>query len=376
MRIPSVVIIALCGACSGAPLSSPSPTPSAESYPASISREPTATKPKAHVEVEVPRFAQLDFDVEAEYGLRTRIIKSGAVYESRNAQNPIAPGTEESISISAIVMDPDTSANSPRARRLRLLCDSLGESRIAIWMDATSMATMTTAAIVLTPMATAATPKSDDSTPGLRLSVGSVITLTETQNEFSRVSWKDTWLSGSGWLPTTQLDVVYALQPSPNKEDMKTIVDGQLIHSTPVFNLPMASGQEVAKIKVDLAADSEFDSEFYVRRVGKPKNRHHLVRFEENDGAVVGWVPASALKLFAAKEITGSGSGMGRLFGQETIVTLPLGALLTSASTGEILGVVTRTDQFRCESECQSDAPIVEVSACYDQVRVRAITKP
>jgi hypothetical protein len=371
---PGMSALALVVACGGNGRVSPSATLPVTA-PSSVTEPSTAPAPPvvntdAAPGPPIPRFAALDADLDREYPLSAIIRREGPLYLSYDGAG-LFGGDRENARAPVRVVEAAVGRN---LRRPRLLCEQLFH-RVAVYMDASDLATVAQTGAVLRPDAGAQGP-SDVQAPGVYFAPGAELEPATaagpaaSDGATTPVHYEGLFLHADGFVATDHVDVVF----SPPSRIPANPPDGELIRNVAMSLQP--DGPAFAHITKD-ARDVDI---LLVRRLGNPIRGFVLVQYDEDDAFAIGWVPTKAVRAYhAGAPVRGGLMGQeagGVLGGVENPVKLARGTLLFDPVGQQIVGVVETEEIATCDRACASSEPIVSLPACLGTVEVRAGSTP
>ena len=129
-------------------------------------------------------------------------------------------------------------------------------------------------------------------------------------------------------------------------------------------------GVEIARTE----RDDGVANSLLVFRLGPATDGHVLVRYQEDEAFVVGWVPSADVQAFETKRLEwGRGGGIGLGSRVKVRVELPRGTRLVPTDSDEVVGVVTKTHELPCVLDCTGPNPHVRLRACSRELTLRAV---
>lgn len=309
---------------------------------------------------EVPAFARLGFSPRSLGKQRVLIRRAGRLY----APSSLAPLTDDGdrhwMANEVRVLDGDATG-SPR--RPRVLCENAA-SRLGVAVDAEDLGTAirTTAFVGPSP---ALPRRPTSSTPGLRLAGGTEIDVRGGPVDGAlEIAYEGLFLVAEGFVAADAVDVVY----TPGELEDDGWRNGELRRNASFLDAP--GGVEIASTH----KAPDVANRMFVWRLGPVEDEHVLVRYQEHEGFVVGWVRADDVEAFDAVRLRGGGgggSGFGTDGGQR--VTVNRGTRLVATGSTEVIGVVTKEHELPCVLDCDGANPRVRVWACSRGVELRAV---
>jgi hypothetical protein len=305
-------------------------------------------------------FVRPDVDLEAEFPLRATIRTMGWTYETAQGAGGV-PGDGASAMIEAIVLD-DGGATEPR--RVRLLCQA-GSHRIAVFVDAKDlMATVRDQALMV---ARPKLPKRvHDRTPGVRIEPGAPLLVQHRPARgLALVRYEGELVEAEGFVPVPALDVIWVGE----RGEWTMRPNAEVIHDARIHDGP--GGRELARV-----LGSRPDDVRWVETLGPRKGKWRLVRYEDEDLQVVGWIDKKHLRRRAGYEEDSWGELMGSMIGMANPVMLARGTRFVGQAAAEVIGIVTDEQEFECVADCRTPAPLVRVDACASSLPVRALVGP
>jgi len=321
---------------------------------------PTDTGPVVIAAAAVPKFARLDFKPRSLGKRRARIRRAGPMY----APSSLVPLTDEGkrdwLALEVKVLDADVSG-SPR--RPRVLCENEA-SRLGVAVDAQDLSTTVRSKTFVGPRPTP--PKRPTSkTPGLRLAGGTEVEVRAASVDgATQIGYRGLFLVAEGFVASEALDVVYT--PGELEDDMRR--NGELLDD--VWFLDAPNGIEIARTERAAGIANTID----VFRLGPVEDDHMLVRYQESEALVVGWVPSKAIRSYEAEELGwGSLSARGSGREQQDSVELKRGTRLVPTSSEEVIGVITKDHSVPCVLGCDGPNPHVLLPACSRTLTLRAV---
>jgi hypothetical protein len=343
----------------------PAAEPSAEaptSSEASADDEADAPAAPAALQIDpasVPAFAKLDFDPKSLGPRRARIRSSAGLY-SPSGLTPLSDTNENrGVILEVKVLDPDEGG---QPRRPRVLCEAR-TARLGVAIDATALGVATVRNLFVRPYrARSQNPRAK--TPGLRIAGGAEIDVDTSAGDLTKIAYAGLFLKASGWVDTADVDVVYV----PDELPQELRHNGQIERSVKVLDSP--HGKAIGTIDKDPIVANVL----YVFRLGPARDGHTLVRYDEHDAYIVGWIPTGAIKAYPTKRFSGSGGGgggSGSGVPQQT-AALTRGMVLVPAETSEVIGVVTQDFEAQCQADCEGPHPRVWIFGCGNAMTLRA----
>jgi hypothetical protein len=301
-------------------------------------------------------FLRVSTDVEAAHPLRATIVRAGGLRVEHDG-DPVNEPSNRNVRVSAIVVDEDV-ASSPR--RPRLLCIE-STHRIAVHMEVDDLATVarTDATLVATP------PVRDElgDEPGIRLAPGAA--LVPAGHGDPDILWmrhEGKFVRATGLVAATKVGI--AFRPGELPGDADGPPNASIAQPTKLFATP--GGVELASL------DPRGMGPLLVRRLGPAIGTRVLVRYEEPDVHVVGWVEKALLTDGAFSRLhstTTIGKGRGP---EGATVQVPKGTLLLGSALRRPVGVVVEDAAMACVEDCDGAQPKLLVSACTDAIEVWA----
>jgi len=305
---------------------------------------------------ELPAFVRPDTDLEVEFPLRATIRTVGWLYETAAGEGGVA-GDGSSAMFEHIVID-EGAGTDPR--RIRLLCEQL-HHRIAVYVDARDL--MVTVREQALMVARPKLPKRvHDRTPGVRIEPGAPLLVEHRPAKgLAFVRYEGHSVGAEGFVPVRALDVVYVGE----RTEWSLRPNAEVIHDARLHDRP--AGKELARVSA-----SGPDDPRWIETLGPREGKWRLVRYEDEDIHVIGWIDKKHLRRRIAEvEETFGGLGVGP--GPFTHpIALTRGTRLVRASGADVLGIVTADHEFECVADCRSTAPLVQVDTCTSPITVRA----
>lgn len=332
----------------------PGPDPSPASDP-----DP-APKPLAIAADQVPRFARLDFAPRKLGKPRARIRRAGALYAPASLAPLTDAGDRHWLALEVRVLDADATGDP---RRPRVLCENEA-SRIGVAVDAQDLSTTVRARAFVGPRPTPP-ERVTSKTPGLRLAGGTEVEVRGASADgATAITHRGLFLVAEGFVASNALDVVYT--PVELEDDGRR--NGELLRNVRFLDAP--DGVEIARTE----RDDGVANVMHVLRLGPVEDGHVLVRYQESEAFVVGWVPEGDVKAFETTRLRwgrGSGSGFGSR--AKVAVELARGTRLVPTNSEEVIGVVTKTHVLPCAFDCTGPNPHVRIRACARELTLRAV---
>jgi hypothetical protein len=308
----------------------------------------------------VPKFARLDFALRTLGRQRIRIRREGALY----TPSSLAPLTDDGdghwLSIEVRVLDGDAAANP---RRPRVLCENEA-SRLGVAVDAKDLSTTVRTQAFVGPRPTPPerlTPK----TPGIRLAGGTEVDVRAVSVDgTTEVSYQGLFLVAEGFVASDALDVVYT--PGELEDDSRR--NGELRQNVRFLDAP--HGVEIARTERSAGVANTM----HVLRLGPVEDGHVLVRYQEHEAFVVGWVRSEDIEPYETVRLRGGGGG-GSGFGgaARKRVELARGTRLVPTNSEEVVGVITKKHSVPCVLDCEQPNPHVHIWACSRALTLRAV---
>ena len=366
-----VMLAALLAACRTAPAAVPSEAPIARaSAPTPIDDEPLPLKTEIGgpsepapavflAALELPMFARPDVDLEIEYPLRATIRTIGWTYETAHGEGGVA-GDGSSGLFEQIVID-DGASTDPR--RVRLLCEQ-PHHRIAVYVDAHDL--MVTVHDQTLMVARPKLPKRvHDRTPGVRIEPGAPLLVQHRPAKgLAYVRYEGEFVDAVGFVPVAALDVVYVGE----RAEWNLQPNAEVIHDARLLDRP--AGHLLARVLA-----SGRDDPRWVETLGPREGKWRLVRYEEQDVHVIGWIDKKHLRRRAG-DVAETYGGLGSMTQRPAHpVALTRGTRLVGKSGNEVLGIVTDEHEFECIADCGSTTPLVRVDTCTSPMPMRALLK-
>jgi len=309
---------------------------------------------------EVPKFARLDLSPRKLGKLRATIRRVGTLYAPSSLMPLTDDGSGDGLLGEVRVIDGDA-AGDPR--RPRVLCENEA-SRLGVAVDADDLATTVRTNAFVGPRITPP-ERVTSKTPGVRLAGGTEIDVRgEAYEGATPITYRGLFLVAEGYVPSKLVDVVYA--PGELADDGRR--NGELLENVRFLDAP--DGLEVARTERSAALANTM----HVLRLGPVEDGHVLVRYQELDAFVVGWIPSESVRTYATeKHLDGWGRLTGRGAEPKVAVELARGTRLVPTTSNEVIGVVTKTYSAPCVAECEGPNPHVSVWACSRPLTVRAV---
>ena len=291
---------------------------------------------------------------------RARVIRAGGRYASRHSAAEAA--TAHRLLWPVVVLE-DAGAGAQPAR-VRLLCEH-GDYRLAVWADRGDLATVARAPVHLTA-SPPAPARLGAAAPGLYLSAGYLLdSVKDADGSTLRAAVHGLFFRGELLIPKERVGVTYREAPAPLPATSR--LDGEVPRSAAFLDAP--GGALVAAVaRPDGTANT-----LYITRLQDRGDGWALVRYDDGDASVVGWVTAAEIRWLDTPIEGGSltGYGVGGGGGSGRSITLGPGTLLRAEPGGEPLGVVLRSADFPLATDANESAPVLSLAACGGRVRVQ-----
>jgi hypothetical protein len=287
----------------------------------------------------VPKFARLDFAPRELGKQRARIRRAGALYAPSSLVPLTDDGDRHWVLLEVRVLDGDAEGDP---RRPRLLCENEA-SRLGVAVDAQDLSTTVRTKAFIGPRPTPP-ERPTSKTPGLRLAGGTAVNVrTGSVDGATEITYQGLFLVAQGFVASDVLDVVYT--PGELEDDSRR--NGELLRNVRFLDAP--HGLEIAKT----AREAGVANTLHVFRLGPVKDDHVLVRYQEHDAFVVGWVRSEDIEPYETVRLRGGGSVIGRGFGAPgDRVELARGTRLVPTSSDEVIGVITKDHSIPCVRDC------------------------
>lgn len=327
----------------------PGPAPVAEPDPV----------PVVIADAAVPKLARLGFSPRSLGKQRVRLRHAGTLY----APSSLAPLTDDGdghwLLKEVRVLDGDATGHP---RRPRVLCENEA-SRLGVAVDAEDLATTVRTTAFVGPRPTP--PKRlTPQTPGVRLAGGSEVSVRGGSIDgATEITYDGLLLVVEGFVASEAIDVVYT--PGELEDDGRR--NGKLRRNVRFLDAP--GGIEIARTE----RAPGISNEMHVLRLGPVQDDHVLVRYQEHESFVVGWVPSEDVERYPTQRLRGGGGGGSGSGGGGERIELARGTRLVPTNSTEVIGVVTKTHRAHCVLDCKRPNPHVRIRACSRMLTLRAV---
>lgn len=319
-----------------------------------------ASAPLVIADDEVPEHARLEFSPRALGKQRALIRHAGALYTPSSLVPLTNAGDRRWILDEVPVLDSDVAG---RPRRPRVLCED-EVSRLGVAVDAQDLAT-TVRADAFVGVRSTPPERLTSRTPGVRLAGGSEVSVQgPSVDGATEIVYEGLLLRARGFVASDAIDVVYT--PGELADDLRR--NGELRRNVRFLDAP--GGVEIATTE----RPDDISNEMHVFRLGPAKDGHVLVRYQEHESFVVGWIRSEDVEPYPARRSGGGGGGGGMGSGTaDKRIDLARGTRLVPVNSTEVIGVVTKSHAASCASDCDGPNPKVRIFACSHVLTLRAV---
>ncbi|HHH29369.1 MAG TPA: hypothetical protein ENK57_13630 [Polyangiaceae bacterium] len=286
-------------------------------------------------------------------------VRDGVV-RTRPDGAPVNSPTDRALLTHHHVLEPGPEAEPSRPR---ILCE--GSVRLALYLDLESLAEVARAGAVVRPTDNH-DPRRD--TPGLYLEPGARLEVLEREGVMAHVRYDGFLLRAEGYIASS--DVGYWYEPRDRQE---------VPHTNVVFTggATFFDGPGERTVGVLEAYPSPSTQRHYGHALGPSRDGHRLVRFNNREATIIGWVRASEVVDESVELGSGGGFGSGSGVSRPPHpIDLPAGTLFVDDATGATIGRLEVDRTFGCAASCDSSRPRVRVPSCVGVLELEARLEP